>query len=487
MRPAAGTLRQWLDRSINGLHDEMPEMSAYQTLSLGQKRVLLTMAAVLVVVLPANPLATGVLACAIASALYVLVLSYRTNLFVRSLRDTPGIEVSDEDARAIPDERLPVYTILVAAYGESAVIGQTIAAINRFDYPRKKLDVKLLLEEDDTETIAAASRAAKGRHIKIVKVPFALPRTKPKALNYGLKMARGQIVTVLDAEDQPDRLQLRKAVAAFERRPPHVVCLQAYLSYYNSHQNIVTRWFTAEYHTWFRQVLPILVAGGSPVPLGGTSMHIKRSVLEEVGAWDPFNVTEDADLGIRLHRLGYRTEVLSSTTYEEANSDLINWVKQRSRWYKGYIQTWLVHMRDPVKLYHELGGKGFLSFNVIVGGTPVVAFINPLFWFLAILWFLTKLEFIQALFPGWVYYPALFCMVVGNFMVLYQSLVGLRLAKRPDLLRAVLLLPVYWVIMSAAAIRAFVQLASAPSFWEKTIHGLMPQLVDAGNKERVLD
>ena len=423
----------------------------------------------------------------IATATYVLVLGYRADLFIRSLRQSPEVEISDDEARSIPEDQLPVYTVLVAAYHEHDVIGQTIAAINRLEYPRNKLDVKLLLEEDDNATIGAARAAAPGSHIEIVPVPVALPRTKPKALNYGLNLARGEIVTVFDAEDQPDRLQLRKAVAAFWRLPAKVACLQANLSYYNSQQNMVTRWFTSEYHTWFRLVLPILVARGVPVPLGGTSMHMKRSVLIEVGAWDPHNVTEDADLGIRLHRLGYRTEVLNSNTFEEANSDIINWVKQRSRWYKGYIQTWLVHMRNPVRLFRELGGRGFFSFNVIVGGTPLVAFINPLFWLLAILWFLAKFEFIQALFPGWIYYPAMLCLVFGNFMVLYQALVGLQLAKRPDLLRSVLVLPVYWALMAIAALRAFLQLVSAPSFWEKTMHGLVPQRAGAGADDHGAD
>jgi cellulose synthase/poly-beta-1,6-N-acetylglucosamine synthase-like glycosyltransferase len=481
--PSARTIRHWLDRSINGLHDRMPEMSAQQTLSIRQKRLLVVLAIVLVLGLVLQPLAFGIALCALATGIYVFVLGYRADVFVRSLRQSPQVDISDDEARSIPDDQLPVYTVLVAAYHEHDVIGNTIAAINRLEYPRTKLDVKLLLEEDDNATIGAARAAAPGRHIEIVPVPVALPRTKPKALNYGLNMARGELVTVFDAEDQPDRLQLRKAAAAFWRLPSNVACLQANLSYYNSQQNMVTRWFTSEYHTWFRLVLPILVARGVPVPLGGTSMHMKTSILVEVGAWDPHNVTEDADLGIRLHRLGYRTEVLNSNTFEEANSDIINWVKQRSRWYKGYIQTWLVHMRNPLKLYRELGARGFFSFNVIVGGTPTVAFINPLFWFLAILWFLAKFEFIQALFPGWVYYPAMLCLIFGNFMVLYQALVGLQLAKRPDLLRSVLLLPVYWALMAIAALRAFLQLVSAPSFWEKTMHGLVPERAGAGGDE----
>jgi cellulose synthase/poly-beta-1,6-N-acetylglucosamine synthase-like glycosyltransferase len=199
---------------------------------------------------------------------------------------------------------------------------------------------------------------------------------------------------------------------------------------------------------------------------------MKREVLERVGAWDPHNVTEDADLGVRLHRLGYRTRVLDSTTYEEANSDFVNWVKQRSRWYKGYMQTWLVHMRHPLRLLQQLGPIGFVTFNVLVGGTPFMALVNPVFWVLLLFWVSLKLAVIGGLFPGLIYYPAMFCMIFGNFVVLYTTIVVVGVSGQVRLLLSVLLSPVYWAMMSIAAIKAFVQLISAPSLWEKTTHGL---------------
>jgi cellulose synthase/poly-beta-1,6-N-acetylglucosamine synthase-like glycosyltransferase len=287
-----------------------------------------------------------------------------------------------------------------------------------------------------------------------------------------LLLSRGEVVTIYDAEDRPDPLQLRRAVVAFGRLHPSISCLQAKLSYHNPTQNLITRWFTIEYATWFSMLLPTLADQGGPVPLGGTSMHIKRSVLESVGAWDPYNVTEDADLGIRLHRLGFKTAVLDSTTYEEANSDFINWIKQRSRWYKGYLQTWLVHMRRPLSLRRSLGTRGFIGFNLVLGATPVVALINPLFWLLTLLWFAGKPQLIQTLFPSWLYFPGMFCMIFGNFTVFYVSLVAIRLTRYPNLFFAVVLLPAYWVMMSIAAVKAVVQLMLAPWFWEKTTHGL---------------
>ena len=413
---------------------------------------------------------------ALMTALYLGALVFRLRTFARALSAPEDVRIADEEARALWDWSLPTYTVLIPAYHEPGVIGKLLQHIDRIEYPRSRLDVKLLLEEDDEETIAAATAAITGPHVEIVRVPFSNPRTKPKALNVGLALARGRartgMVTIYDAEDRPDPLQLRRAVAAFRRQPPEVACLQAKLVYHNPDQNFITRWFTIEYSMWFSQLLPGLVAQAAPLPLGGTSNHFRRSALQAVGGWDAYNVTEDADLGIRLHRAGFRTRVLDSVTYEEANSDFVNWVKQRSRWYKGYMQTWLVHMRHPVQLHRDLGTSGFISFNLFVGGTPLLALFNPVFWGLTVLWFLARPNFVVALFPGWLYYLSLVSLLLGNFAMVYTSMVAARAAGSPKLVIASLLSPAYWVMMSIAAIKALVQLVQAPSFWEKTFHGL---------------
>ncbi len=461
-----------LERSINGLRSQAPEMSADRTLSRGQVTALIGLLAVFAVLLIVSPIQTLIGLNVIITALYVAAIAHKFHLARRALRQQHLVSISDEEARAIPDNDLPIYTVLVPAYHEAEVIGRTIDAIQALEYPRERLDVKILLEEDDSGTIAAAVAAPRGPHIEVVRIPSALPRTKPKACNYGLCLARGDLVTIFDAEDRPEPLQLRRVVAAFRRLNQSVACLQAQLSYHNPEQNLITRWFAVEYATWFSMLLPALAEQGGPVPLGGTSMHIKRAILDAIGAWDPHNVTEDADLGVRLQRMGFRTAILDSTTYEEANSDFVNWVKQRSRWYKGYLQTWLVHMRHPIRLWRELGTRPFIAFSLVVGATPVVAVINPIFWILTLLWFTAKLELIQALFPVWVYYPSLFCMIFGNFMALYLSLIAIRVNGYTNLLGAVLLTPLYWLMMSIAAVKAFLQLTIAPWFWEKTTHGL---------------
>jgi cellulose synthase/poly-beta-1,6-N-acetylglucosamine synthase-like glycosyltransferase len=445
-------------------------MSAEHTLDARQQRVLIGIVVGLVAGVVVSPLLVAIGFIALATACYLAAVCYRVYLFWRSLGSPGLVTIDDELARRLPDESLPVYTVLVAAYREPEVIGRLIASLLAIEYPVDRLDIKLLLEEDDEATIVAALAAHPPSHIELVRVPYSHPRTKPKALNHGLGLARGEFLTIYDAEDRPEPLQLRRAVLAF-RSLRTVSCLQAKLSYHNADQNLITKWFTVEYAMWFSQLLPGLVDRQAPLPLGGTSNHFRRSVLEDVGAWDPYNVTEDADLGIRLHRAGHRTRVLDSTTLEEANSDFINWAKQRSRWYKGYMQTWVVHMRHPRQLLRDLGPRGFLGFHLFVGGTPVLAAVNPIFWALTVLWLLGQRSFVAALFPPGVYYLAAFTLVFGNFAVFYKNMISARTSS-PDLVLPMLLAPAYWLMMSIAAIKACIQLLVAPSFWEKTTHGL---------------
>jgi cellulose synthase/poly-beta-1,6-N-acetylglucosamine synthase-like glycosyltransferase len=452
------------------------DYSAKETLSRTQLGVLRFALFAVLIAAAMNIQATATGLVAAATVLYLGALVFRVHTFVRALTAPPVLAISDEEALALWDRSLPNYTVLVPAYGEPEVIKDLVRELRKLDYPVDRLDIKLLLEEDDIPTIRAAEEVVAGPPFEIVRVPYSEPRTKPKALNHGLRLARGQpgrgMVTIYDAEDRPEPLQLRRAVAAMRRADPSVACLQAKLAYYNADQNILTRWFTVEYAMWFSQLLPGLVAQHAPLPLGGTSNHFRRAVLEELGGWDAYNVTEDADLGIRLHRMGYRTGVLESTTYEEANSDFVNWIKQRSRWYKGYLQTWLVHMRHPIQLWRELGPAGFIGFNLFVGGTPMLSLLNPIFWGMTLVWFAVHPMWISGLFPAWLYYLSLLCLAVGNFAFVYTTMVAARITGSPRLVLASIMSPAYWVMMSIAAIKAILQLVHAPSFWEKTFHGL---------------
>ena len=248
--------------------------------------------------------------------------------------------------------------------------------------------------------------------------------------------------------------------------------MQAKLSYSNATQNIITKWFTIEYAMWFSFFLPGLSSLGAPIPLGGTSNHFRRSALRALGGWDPYNVTEDCDLGIRMFRERYDIKVVESTTLEEANSDFVNWVKQRSRWYKGYLQTFLIHLRAPVTLVKEIRIKGVLHLCAFVGGTPMLAVLNPLFWILTLVWFVAQPEVVKEIFPAPVYYVGLILWAFGNFLLWYLTVLTARHHRNEGLVLAAVLVPVYWVMMSIAALKAMWQLVVIPSFWEKTTHGL---------------
>ncbi len=457
--------------ATQGLAERTPELSAQTVLTRPQTALLAVIGVAALVTVVVWPLTAARIVVGVVTACYLATLVYRVLLFAYGADGRHLVRVSDAKARAVPDADLPRYLVLVPAFHEPHV-GDLVGHLADLDYPRDKLDVRLMLEADDHETIAAAEASNLPPHVTVVRVPPSDPRTKPKACNYGLVGSDSDLVTIYDAEDKPEPLQLRRAAVALERLGPEYACVQAQLSYFNSRQNLLTKWFTIEYGMWFAYLLPGLVALGAPVPLGGTSNHFRTKVLRDVGAWDPFNVTEDADLGMRLHRAGHRVGVLDSVTMEEANCDEINWIKQRSRWYKGYLQTFLVHVRQPVAVMRELGWRGLAGLVLFVAGTPALTACNALMWFLTLVWFTARSPWVAALFPAPVYYLGLLCFAFGNAAVLYMNVFATRHMKRPDLLGAALLVLGYWVLMSVAAVKAAVQLVVNPSYWEKTTHGL---------------
>jgi len=460
-----------LDRAVNGLREDDPLRSASISVVAWQRAFLWALLATVAVFGIWKPMQTAIVLIALCTIAYVLTMVDRVLIFRQGLA-ARAIVIPESEARAIPDAELPPYTILVPAYNEPEVLGDLIGAMARLDYPADKLQILLLLEADDDVTIAAARACITTDTITTVLVPAAEPRTKPKACNYGLQFATGDIITIYDAEDLPEPLQLRRVAAAFAMLPDNVACVQCKLAYHNGRQNLLTGWFTAEYGLWFGYLLPGMMRSDAPIPLGGTSNHLRRDVLDKIGAWDPFNVTEDADLGLRICARGYRTAVLDSTTLEEANSDPINWIRQRSRWYKGYLQTWLVHIRRPRQLMATIGLRPFIRFNLVMAGTPIIAVLNMLFWFITLLWFLGQPALVGAVFPWYVYFPALVALILGNGATLYMNFVALREDDRGDLLLAAATVPIFFVMMSVAAAKGLYQLIRNPSYWEKTFHGL---------------
>jgi cellulose synthase/poly-beta-1,6-N-acetylglucosamine synthase-like glycosyltransferase len=484
-RPSPDTVtelerQEFLRLAIDSLREGDPVRSASISVMGWQRWALWSLLLIVVGCAVWQPMGTAVVLVGLCTFGYVLTMLDRVMIFREGL-SSRAIVVTDTEARAIPDADLPRYTILVPAYNEPEVVGDLIGAMAALEYPPDKLQVLLLLEADDEVTIEAARGSAESDAITTVLVPPADPRTKPKACNYGLYFAAGDIVTIYDAEDRPEPLQLRRVVAAFRSLPDNIACVQAKLVYHNGHQNMLTAWFTAEYRLWFGYLLPGMMRTTSPIPLGGTSNHLRRDVLDEIGAWDPFNVTEDADLGLRIAASGYHTAVIDSSTLEEANSDAINWIRQRSRWYKGYLQTWLVQIRRPLRLLRTIGLRNFIRFNLVLAGTPIIAVLNLAFWLITVLWFLGQPALVEAVFPWYIYFPALAALIFGNAATLYMNMITLREDDCADLLLAALTVPVFWVMMSVAAAKGLYQLIRNPSYWEKTVHGLTerPDDVDA--------
>jgi glycosyltransferase XagB len=456
------------------LREEAPELSAYRTkLSRSQMLAVGVLGFIAAIGIIADPKLTAIVFVGISTAFFIFGTGFRLYAAWAGSRPGATIDPSAEDLTAIDQRTLPVYTILLPLYKEKpSTISALFEALSAIDYPKHKLDGLLLIEDDDAQTRGAIDEVGRPTWIRPLPLPPGVPRTKPRAMCIGLRYAKGSLVTVYDAEDRPDRAQLKKAVWGFQRIDDSVACLQAKLGYYNPRQNLLTRWFTLEYDAWFNIFLPGLHRIGAPIPLGGTSNHFRRQALDAGLGWDPYNVTEDADLGLRFARLGLRTAMLESTTEEEANSSVPGWVRQRSRWSKGYMQTMLVHTRRPRTLLGELGPKATAISLLTVGGGVVTALLAPIFWFLLALWIYDQPEWIAMLFPGPIFYIASLSLVLGNFVLVLLSLGAAVRRGHDDLAPYALLIPCYWVLMSAATYLALVELVLRPHHWHKTEHGL---------------
>jgi glycosyltransferase XagB len=457
-------------------HTTLPDHeSAFHRLTMRQLSIGGAMIGSLILLLITNWHATLTIFIGILTLLYFGDLLFNLFLIYRSFSKPTELDISEAEVNKFDDNLWPKYTILCPLYQEDAVLSQFVTAMSKLDYPKDKLQVMLLMEADDKETVVHAKAMNLPSYFEIVVVPDSNPKTKPKACNYGLLHATGEYCTIYDAEDVPDPLQLKKAVIAFGQVDARTICIQAKLNFYNPHQNVLTKIFTAEYSLWFDLVLTGLHSINAPIPLGGTSNHFRTKHLVNLKGWDAFNVTEDCDLGMRLVKRGFKTAVINSTTYEEANSNLINWVMQRTRWIKGYIQTYFVHMRHPKQFMGNWREPHFLTFQLVVGGKVLSMFINPLMWIITISYFALRPvvgTFIESFYPAPVLYMAVFSLIFGNFLYMYYYMIGCAKREYDDIMKYVFLVPFYWLAMSISAWRAVFNIIKSPHYWSKTKHGL---------------
>ena len=389
------------------------------------------------------------------ACMFALIIAMRFWTVIAAL-----MRKADADPPRASDEDLPTLSVFVPLYREADVVPQLIDAISRLDYPRHLLDVKLLVEADDPETIAAVEAQALPVWFEVIPVPPGLPRTKPKALNYALAFARGEFIAIFDAEDAPFPTQARAAMDVFRKGPANLAVVQAPLQVHNGGDSWIARQFALEYAIHFRVWLPLLAQLRLPIPLGGTSNYFRRNMLQQVGGWDAWNVTEDADIGMRLARFGYDAGMVSPATLEEAPTRWRQWKNQRTRWVKGHLQTWLVMNRRPLRTMQDMGIVRYMSTHVTLGGGILAALLHgPLYVWIA------------ASFLGFGSVEAWHWIMFG---LGYLSAVAAALASRSQhaTLSTILTMPLYWPLQSWATIAALIEMRFKPHFWAKTQHGV---------------
>lgn len=479
------------DKALRDLIYRRPDESAYRVLYPWQRHLIIGLSVLFLVLFIINYPASFIILFSTINIIYFIVNPIKFYISIRGfLGSHRAVRVSDDEVKKIDEKTLPIYTVLIPLYKEARVLPHILQNVYRMDYPKNKLDVKILMEEKDSETIGEARRLGllgdsevtiesmtREQYRDFLKtfdpviVPYAEITTKPRALNFGLFRAKGDYCVIYDAEDDPEPDQLKKAVIAFSKVEDNCVCLQSRLNYYNAKQNILTRWFSLEYSYWFDYYLEGLDRVGAPIPLGGTSNHFKTRKLRELGGWDPYNMTEDADLGVRISRAGFKTAMLNSYTYEEAASRLKSWIRQRSRWYKGYVQTYLVHMRHPRQLIKEMGWKQFFYFQLTFGGNIFLPLVNPLLWAVTLLT-LTVPGIFQFLFFYPIVYFCMFNLIVGNIVYILLHMGPYIIKKNYTSIPLAVIIPLYWVLISVGAWRGTLQLITKPFYWEKTEHGI---------------
>ncbi len=462
-----------LNNAIHGLSKNFPDKSALRIITPWQVFAIFVMVAGTVLSFWLLPSVSMLGLHIFASIFYISVTIMRGFMIVsgENIINNSLVSASVSKSKA-SDRELPIYTLLVALYKEAGQVDELVGALGKIDWPEDRLQILLICEADDPDTIAKCYRYSADERFQTVVCPVSLPRTKPKALNFALPLAKGEFLVLYDAEDRPHPLQLREAHDKF-LTDGDLGCLQAPLFVHNDRQSWFSRMFAIEYTTLFGLMLPVLERWRAPIPLGGTSNHFRTKVLREIGAWDPYNVTEDADLGIRMARTGYHCGTISLPTMEEAPPVFGVWFKQRTRWIKGWIQTLLVHLRNPVTLMRELGLRRSIYFHLIITSIVVSALIHP-FFIVSSIYYGVKLARGMSMDNMTLYILGIDAFnLVGAYSTYFAvAILALGANKKRYLARSIIWIPFYWILISLAGWRAVGHLFYAPFVWEKTQHGL---------------
>lgn len=458
-----------LEQAVHNLETTLPAYSARRTFYPSQSIFLLLVALIGGALLYFKTEQSLPVFIVLLTSFYTAMILLRGYLLSHFQHETS----QTTDLVVLNDHELPVYSVLVALYKESNQIEQLTRHLWQLDWPKDKLDIKLICEADDFTTITTIEDAKLPSCFELVIVPPAHPRTKPKALNYALPLCHGEYLVLYDAEDMPSPGQLREAYLKFRYEDDKLICLQAPLRIHNYRQSWLASMFAIEYATLFNGILPILAKWQVPIPLGGTSNHFKTRHLKKIGGWDPFNMTEDADLGIRLFREGYKCSTITLPTYEEAPPFLMPWIRQRTRWMKGWMQTILVHNRNPFHLVTDIGFRNALAFHLLMTSIVISMLIHP-FFIAAALWYVLGMGNIYLSGYESILNTAIIFNLVGGYST--YAVLSYAVTNRSEYRQISLLiftLPAYWILVSVAGWRAVFHLIVTPHKWEKTPHGLV--------------
>lgn len=424
------------------------------------------------------------------TAVFLVALTWAliTLAAATALRVSALVAFARRPARAPPlraNAPLPRISVMVPLFREKEIARALIRRLTRLTYPRALLDVVLVLEEKDKVTHDTIARTTLPKWMRVVVVPEGSGvTTKPRALNYALDFCKGDIIGIWDAEDAPAPDQLEEVAAHFAAALPDVACLQGILDYYNPYTNWLSRCFSVEYATWFRIILPGISRLGFAIPLGGTTLFLRRDAIEKVGGWDAHNVTEDADLGYRLARFGYRTELINTVTMEEANCRTVAWIRQRSRWLKGFMVTYLVHMRQPLTLWRDLGSRRFIGFHMVFLTTLSQFLLAPLLWWLwAVAFGLTVPGLGTGVIPSWLSI-ALLLSAASN---LTAWIAACEISGRPKLVGWMPTMMLYFPLATIGAYKGLIELLFAPYYWDKTEHGKTAEATNLDHHPAVTD
>jgi cellulose synthase/poly-beta-1,6-N-acetylglucosamine synthase-like glycosyltransferase len=465
-----GERKRFAELAVTRLRESAPEFSSSRRWSSGQIAFAAFLGAACAAGLATEPRATYQAIGAIFTLFYFGVVLLRAWFTAKIDAIAAGDESSSQAGSA---EELPVYSVLVALYREENQAARLVEALRQIDWPADRLEVLFLCEAEDRPTIKALHELPLPDGFRVVVCPPGFPKTKPRALTFALPLASGEFCVIYDAEDRPHPGQLLESYCRFRRSGARLACLQAPLVVDNRSPNWLVRMFAMEYLAQFSAMLPLLEAANGPLPLGGTSNHFRTATLRACGGWDPFNMTEDADIGIRLARMGYACGTLRLPTFEEAPHRVGAWLRQRTRWLKGWIQTIFVHSRAPTRTLRSLGLKGSLLLHLVLTSIVVSMIAHPFFLAIAAFEFqrlargepvgvasLVALGFsVFNLVGGYTTHAA--------FLVAAHKRAGARF-RWAD----VATLPAYWLLISLAGWRAVVQFLLRPFHWEKTAHGL---------------